>query len=369
MEQTRQEYLIRYLEYLCNANVTSRKLGESMKYVAHFLEHAESISRKGYQQYRLNFASDMALAPGYSDCVLDFLTFLGVGYNRKKRQVKAQEKKSVVSERNRNKLDAFANWLSQEFDFSHSTQASYVTGMKLFYQYADDFNTENVKRYLKTMEDQGKKANTINLRISGFEKFAEFAKKPISVKRRKHKRTLSVENVPTEKEYEALLAYLKTKPNKDYYFFVRILATTGARLHEFMKFTWEDIVHGEVVLKGKGSKYRRFFFQKELQREVKDYVKETGKKGLICLNRYGQTMNQRGFSENLKDWGKHVGIDSKKMHAHAFRHFFAKMYLKKNKDIVQLADLLGHGSIDTTRIYLQKSYDEQQRDFNRNVTW
>lgn len=259
MEQTRQEYLIRYLEYLCNANVTSRKLGESMKYVAHFLEHAESISRKGYQQYRLNFASDMALAPGYSDCVLDFLTFLGVGYNRKKRQVKALEKKSVVSERNRNKLDAFANWLSQEFDFSHSTQASYVTGMKLFYQYADDFNTENVKRYLKTMEDQGKKANTINLRISGFEKFAEFAKKPISVKRRKHKRTLSVENVPTEKEYEALLAYLKTKPNKDYYFFVRILATTGARLHEFMKFTWEDIVHGEVVLKGKGSKYRRFF--------------------------------------------------------------------------------------------------------------
>ena len=116
MEQTRQEYLIRYLEYLCNANVTSRKLGESMKYVAHFLEHAESISRKGYQQYRLNFASDMALAPRYSDCVLDFLTFLGVGYNRKKRQVKALEKKSVVSERNKHKLDAFANWLSQEFD-------------------------------------------------------------------------------------------------------------------------------------------------------------------------------------------------------------------------------------------------------------
>ena len=63
------------------------------------------------------------------------------------------------------------------------------------------------------------------------------------------------------------------------------------------------------------------------------------------------------------------GIDSRKMHAHAFRHFFAKMFLKKNKDVIQLADLLGHGSVDTTRIYLQKSYDEQKRDFNRNVTW
>ena len=48
------------------------------------------------------------------------------------------------------------------------------------------------------------------------------------------------------------------------------------------------------------------------------------------------------------------------MHAHAFRHFFAKMFLKKNKDVIQLADLLGHGSVDTTRIYLQKSYDEQK---------
>ena len=66
---------------------------------------------------------------------------------------------------------------------------------------------------------------------------------------------------------------------------------------------------------------------------------------------------------------EHCGIDSKKMHAHAFRHFFAKMFLKKTKDVIQLADLLGHGSVDTTRIYLQKSYDEQQREFNKNVTW
>lgn len=74
-------------------------------------------------------------------------------------------------------------------------------------------------------------------------------------------------------------------------------------------------------------------------------------------------------AQHLKVWGKHCGIDSKKMHAHAFRHFFAKMFLKKNKDVIQLADLLGHGSVDTTRIYLQKSYDEQKKDFNRNVTW
>ena len=121
-------------------------------------------------------------------------------------------------------------------------------------------------------------------------------------------------------------------------------------------------------MKGKGNKYRRFFFQQQLQQEVKDYIKETGKSGTLAVGRYGP-LTQRGFSQHLKAWGKHCGIDSKKMHAHAFRHFFAKMFLKKTKDIIQLADLLGHGSVDTTRIYLQKSYDEQQRDFNKNVTW
>ena len=182
----------------------------------------------------------------------------------------------------------------------------------------------------------------------------------------KNKKLLS--NVPTENEYNRLLEYLKTKLNKDYYFFIKVLGTTGARLSEFQQFTWEDIAIGEVVLKGKGNKYRRFFFQKQLQQEVKDYIKETGKSGTLAVGRYGP-LTQRGFSQHLKAWGKHCGIDSKKMHAHAFRHFFAKMFRKKTKDIIQLADLLGHGSVDTTRIYLQKSYDEQQRDFNKNVTW
>lgn len=84
-------------------------------------------------------------------------------------------------------------------------------------------------------------------------------KKPIELKRPRMKRKLDVNNVPTEEEYNRLLEYLKTKLNKDYYFFIKVLGTTGARLSEFQQFTWEDIVIGEVVLKGKGNKYRRFF--------------------------------------------------------------------------------------------------------------
>ena len=90
--------------------------------------------------------------------------------------------------------------------------------------------------------------------------------------------------------------------------------------------------------------------------------------GFVAVGKCGK-ITGRGLGENLKRWGNAVGISSDKMHPHAFRHFFAKMYLKKTKDVIQLADILGHSNIDTTRIYLQKSYDEQRQDFNHNVNW
>lgn len=253
-------------------------------------------------------------------------------------------------------------------DYSPHTVDIYHTSLKQYFEYANLINMENCKRFIRTLEEKSLSPQTIRLRITALEKFSKWLKKPIELKRPKMKRKLDVNNVPTEEEYNRLLDFLKTKSNKDYYFFIKVLGTTGARLSEFQQFTWEDIAIGEVVLKGKGNKYRRFFFQKQLQQEVKDYIKETGKSGTLAVGRYGP-LTQRGFSQHLKAWGKHCGIDSRKMHAHAFRHFFAKMFLKKNKDVIQLADLLGHGSVDTTRIYLQKSYDEQKKDFNRNVTW
>lgn len=265
-------------------------------------------------------------------------------------------------------LNDFIVWLTDNNDYSPHTVDLYHTSMKKYFEYANEVNMDNCRRFIKMLEEEKFAPASIRLRITAIERFSKWMKKPVELKRPKMKRKLDTNNVPTEDEYNRLLEYLKTKSNKDYYFFIRVLGTTGARLSEFLQFTWEDIISGEVTLKGKGNKYRRFFFQKQLQQEVKAYAKECGKTGLFAVGRFGP-ITQRGLSQHLKAWGKHCGIDSKKMHAHAFRHFFAKMFLKKNKDVIQLADLLGHGSVDTTRIYLQKSYDEQKRDFNKNVTW
>lgn len=369
MLEERQKYLVEYLGYLCANHSEYRKIGTATKWVTHFLENATELNKKGYRHYMDSYAAELANANGAKDAILEFLSFMGIGYRKIRRKIKPLEAKSVISVRNQQLVNEFTEWLSTERNLSARTTQTYSTGMRMFFRYADTFNAENAKRYLKTMEEKSQKPSSINNRMCAMISFSNFIKKPITLKRIKVQRRLSTDNIPTEREYLKLLEYLKSKPDHKYYLWMRILSTTGLRIHEFKKLTWENVLDGETVIKGKGSKCRQVFFQKNLQQEVREYVRATGATGLILRNMHGAPLSDRGFSGCLKDWGQHVGIDRCKMHAHAFRHFFAKQFLKKSKDITQLADLLGHARLDTTMIYLQKSHEEQKRDFNRNVTW
>ena len=77
----------------------------------------------------------------------------------------------------------------------------------------------------------------------------------------------------------------------------------------------------------------------------------------------------RGISQQLKNYAKKYGIHQKVVYPHSFRHLFAKNFLNKFNDISLLADLMGHDSIETTRIYLRRSATEQQNIVDRVVTW
>lgn len=344
--------------------------GKYLKHVRDFLENCDSVSKKGYNHYRKTNAEKM-IDPLAINAICDLLDFCGIGYKRKKKtedKLQPLEKLEIITERNKTLINDFLVWLQTNTDYSENTYRVYRDSLKSYFEYTNDFSIDEAKRYLKTMEEKGCSPSTIRLRITTLEKFGEWMKKPIKLKRPKSKRKLHTENIPTEIEYNKLLSHLLTKKDKLHYLQIRTLASTGARISEFLQFQWHDIINGEVTLKGKGNKYRKFFFSKSLQDEVRAYVKDTGIRGYVGIGKFGQ-ITKRGFDSKLKQWGKEAGIDKTKMHAHAFRHFFAKMYLKKTKDVIQLADILGHGSIDTTRIYLQKSNEEQKRDFNKNVNW
>ena len=91
--------------------------------------------------------------------------------------------------------------------------------------------------------------------------------------------------------------------------------------------------------------------------------------GYLFLNRFGERITARGISQQLKNYANKYGLNTRVVYPHSFRHRFAKNFLEKYNDISLLADLMGHESIETTRIYLRKSSFEQQTIVDKVVTW
>lgn len=351
-----------------------RSAGRIIKGGKFYLENADNVSRKEYRTFAKKYSREIIERPYLKEGALALLDFKGVGYKAEAKRKADTEGGAIVkgepmktlTERQKAEVSWYMEQLDKEREYSPNTLRQYSDTLKDYFRYFDALTQENARSYIASITAKGRAPQTIRLRILGLTKYAEFKKKTIKLRRPKMKRTLHTENIPTEAEYRKLLDSLK---GKRLGIFVKTLAVTGARISELMQFTWEDILKGDVVLSGKGNKYRQFFFTEDLQKEVREWLKEHPQTGLLLKNRWGEPMTSKGFSSILKDAGERAGIRKEVLHPHAFRHFFAKMYLKKSKDVIQLSEILGHNSLDTTRIYLQKSFDEQKKDFNRQVTW
>ena len=99
-------------------------------------------------------------------------------------------------------------------------------------------------------------------------------------------------------------------------------------------------------------------------------MEETKKEsGFLFLNKYGELITARGIAVQLKHFGSKYGLDPSVVYPHSFRHRFAKSLLERYNDIAMLADLMGHASIETTRIYLRKTSTEQQNIINQIIDW
>ena len=108
----------------------------------------------------------------------------------------------------------------------------------------------------------------------------------------------------------------------------------------------------------------------ELPEETLKWLCETQRtSGCLFLNRYGDRITTRGISQQLKNYADKYGLDSKVVYPHSFRHRYAKNFLEKYNDIALLVDLMGHESIETTRIYLRRTASEQQALVDKIVTW
>ena len=179
-----------------------------------------------------------------------------------------------------------------------------------------------------------------------------------------------MENVISNADYKFLKNQLKKDGNLEWYFVVWYLAATGARVSELIRIKIEHVQLGYFDLYSKGGKLRRLFIPKILREETLKWLGETRRtSGYLFLNRYGNRITTRGISQQLKNYADKYGLDSKVVYPHSFRHRYAKNFLEKYNDIALLADLMGHESIETTRIYLRRTASEQQALVDKIVTW
>lgn len=169
---------------------------------------------------------------------------------------------------------------------------------------------------------------------------------------------------PAQQEVEYKLTHFPTDSNKTP--FVQFLL----RFLQLIRIKIEHVQLGYFDLYSKGGKLRRLFIPKILREETLKWLCETQRtSGYLFLNRYGDRITTRGISQQLKNYADKYGLDSKVVYPHSFRHRYAKNFLEKYNDIALLADLMGHESIETTRIYLRRTASEQQALVDKIVTW
>ena len=127
---------------------------------------------------------------------------------------------------------------------------------------------------------------------------------------------------------------------------------------------------GYLDIYSKGGKLRRLYIPKNLRTEaVKWLVKRNITSGYLFLNRFVQRITTRGIAQQLKHFAEMYGLNRDVVYPHSFRHRFAKNFLDRFNDIALLADLMGHESIETTRIYLRRTASEQRAIVDKIVNW
>lgn len=217
------------------------------------------------------------------------------------------------------------------------------------------------KRHL--LEDLHFRTNTINNYVVSINKFLHWCGiEDCKVKQLKKQHVTSNSEILSLADYKRLLRFAKRMDQDDTYLIMKILAMTGIRIEELSFFTVENVKSNYIKVRNKG-KERSIIIRQDLAREIRQYCRNNNiKEGVIffCQTK-GKMMAKSTIWRRMKKIAGVAKVRKNKVHAHSFRHLFAKMFLEEyNGSIAELADILGHNSLETTRIYA-KTTDEEKR--------
>ena len=259
------------------------------------------------------------------------------------------------------KLDEWINEQTYQ-EYSNNTLSQYKANVLKFLNWlSDDENitkdtTIKYKEYLYSLNPRPK-TSSINTWIIELNKFLKWLKlDDLTIKKIKQQTKNSNEEVLSISDYKRLLRISKSIGNMKLYYIMKVLAMTGIRISELKFFTVESIKSNYIPAFNKG-KERNLIVRQDLARELRKYCRDNNiKTGCIFK---GEKQDKLVFSTIWRQMKKVSGkarVNKNKVHAHSFRHLFAQVFLEEYSDnITELADILGHNSLETTRLYTRTS--------------
>ena len=262
------------------------------------------------------------------------------------------------------KLEEFELFLKED-EKAEKTIEKYKANIKAFIEFSKDKElTKRTVIEFKEKLDQVDEylPNTTNNYLVVINKFLNFiGKKDLCVKVIKQQKKFSLEYSLSKSDYHRLLRTAKKYEEYDNYIILRILAETGIRISELAFFKIE-VLDKTMKIKKKG-KVREIPVKLDLLREIRKYCRDRKiKEGPIIFNpKTGKAYADSTIWRRLKKLAGRARINKDAVHPHAFRHYFAKCYLETYpNDIAGLADILGHNSLETTRIYTKLTNKEKE---------
>lgn len=263
------------------------------------------------------------------------------------------------------KISSFAIYLKNE-EKSRNTIEKYIRDVKLFFAYVKsvEITKEKVIAYKNKLICNNYAIRSVNSMIASINSlFVFLGWLDLKAKNIKLQRQIYYpeEKELTKAEYIRLCRTAERKHNERLNLILQTICGTGIRVSELRFITVEAVKSNVAIVSLKG-KTRSVFIVKELKKKLLRYAKNQNiKSGMIFVTRTGKAINRTNIWREMKSLCKDANVNPQKVFPHNLRHLFARVFYGIEKDIAKLADILGHSSIYTTRIYIISTGTEHRR--------
>lgn len=207
--------------------------------------------------------------------------------------------------------------------------------------------------------------NSMLIAVNGYLRF--YGWQGLSVKLLKVQKALFIDESKelTKAEYDRLVQEAQRKNNERLALVIQTICATGIRVSELRFITVESVQNGRVEISSKG-KRRMVFLPDKLRQLLRNYVRKQKKTaGVVFTTRTGRPLDRSNIWRDMKGLCQRAGVAPEKVFPHSLRHLFARTFYSLERDLSRLADILGHSSIVTTRIYTAESGTIHARQMGR----